>query len=227
MSPSVRRALPQRSFPAPEAAVPAGGLGNSRAPPPRKPPGPGRRGAARQRGAAAYCVLRPGGVEPMSLSKEGERVFRPERLAWVLCCPHRFLTHRSSSRGRGRGATPGGSGLLGLEICCGRAHPSTPSRVGESWMVGPEPVAGCLVRQRRGGGGGGRVERGGGGFGRPLPGVWRIYRSSRSFYTSCYRLSISYSFPYPLHLPRNCFPRLKEHLLTRCKINVLKTEIRM
>lgn len=135
--------------------MPAGGLGNSRAPPPRKPPGPGRRGAARQRGAAAYCVLRPGGVEPMSLSKEGERVFRPERLAWVLCCPHRFLTHRSSSRGRGRGATPGGSGLLGLEICCGRAHPSTPSRVGESWMVGPEPVAGCLVRQRRGGGAGG------------------------------------------------------------------------
>ena len=91
-------------FPPVSLQCPLEGWGTLASPHPSSPQGRGARGAGERRGAAAYCVLRPGGVAPMSEVEGGKMVFRPERYAWVTS-PHRFLTHGSSSRLGRWGAT--------------------------------------------------------------------------------------------------------------------------
>lgn len=116
-------------------------------PAPRKPAGPRRRGAGKERAATAYCVLRREGSR--GRRGRGRERFWPEPLRWVLPSPPppAPLSDLQGSCAL-EWATPGGR----KEPASGsgnspRLHPlhPTPTRAGESRVAGPEPVAGCLV----------------------------------------------------------------------------------
>lgn len=150
MSPSERCALPQRSFPVPEAAGPSGRLRELSRPLPRKPPGSRRRRAAEQRGEAAYCVLRRGGSRRCQKTASGFLGWSdslgssPVHTVFLRAVLLTWLGGGGGERSPRREQPLGIGNLLWQNPL---PHPH-PHQGGGELHGGPEPVAGCLVLQR-------------------------------------------------------------------------------